>query len=522
MTSRPDHSASPNHGLTARLPWLLCLVFPIGYLLTFDRLAGFQFEYFALTFISAMSCTGCLFVLQRPTKDTSAPWIVLLTLVGAYYLEFYEIAVIPWVTTLFPVRPVNYEPSHRVYFSCFAAITLAFAAFAVVACLFYGMRRRPRLDSPAADAYELPAIRAWAMPTGLGVGAAAFGALLLGAATSFVVQRYSLIMGLEQQTPLPLHLQGVIVYFRLITIPMMMIYVVYAGLVARRRLWTIGGIALLLIYALSDMILRASKGTLLIELLCLTLLWLLSGQRIGYRQVLLALGLGVVAVILFPVFEVFRALRTAEIDLTSALIRTFGQILLQGRLQRSLAETLASVTMRLTGAGAVMNLVARDFRFLGARWWHILRSPGAVKGYTTVEVFGAPPQLVTMFAVAPSLVGYFYVVDGYVGVVIGTSLFAAAVFAAWRFLQRLPLRSLVVAQVMFLFLVFGTVTEGTLDEQVLKVAPVYVVSVLLLETLVLLGGIGAGIGRMRAYAPIAQGPARGSALPGGERARSPA
>ncbi|MFZ0890055.1 MAG: hypothetical protein WA005_16540 [Candidatus Binataceae bacterium] len=463
--------------------WLLALIFPIGYLATFTSFTEYPFEYFVLTVLS-LACLGLLLpvLLSRPLRSVLPVWLALTIFLGAYYCEFYLAVIHPGILDYFPAIPVSTTPTPEVYLSGYIAITLGFVAFCCTAWLYYSTRPRRWWTaiqrSFAEPEGQAPAINARAL---------IWSALALVALNSMVVVQFNMIMGYPREAPLPGHFQGFVTYIQLLVVPAMMLGVACAGVSSKRTRLRNLGVAMLVGYALWNTVLIATKGAIVTNLMLLLFLWLVMGLRLGKREVSGAAALLLAAVLAFPFVAAFRALRAIGYTMTDALrpstlVRAMAYA---PGASTSVSAILWQEALRVTGGGVLLALIERRAVPMGLRTFasYLTLDITFTSSYLTVDVFGGPPESFYSFHLVPSMVGFFYLIAGNLGVVCGVALFTVGALAMWFWLGTLRLRTAAVARILWLYLLFGAMTEGPMDQELFKILPTFLVVVMLTEWL---------------------------------------
>ncbi len=346
--------------------------------------------------------------------------------------------------------------------AAYATMTYGFAAFCLTASFLLGRlpvgqsRRAARVGAPAwgrsASKYRFVSLVALRI------------ALVLTVATTIIMYMSGIgVMGVEGVTA-PFRLVGLVFYTRLVFIPAILLLVVWSSQQAGLQKRMLVALALLLVYGLVDMLLRSSRSGLAGLLLPLGFLFLASGQRVNRRQFMFLAGGMLLVAFLYPVISVYRGIRIAESnDILSAIISAQGSIVGGGLgdLLATMGTGVRSLLFRLTGVDMLIVYHGLGVQALGDQAWNVLTAPRGLSGYVTVDVFGFSSNDIN--AEAPSLVGWFFLVGGHTLVVVGLAGFTAAAYALWRILIRMRLRSLPVAQALFLALLFTQATEGTFD-----------------------------------------------------------
>ncbi|GEM_PF-3109191 len=449
-------------------------LFFICYLLTFNRFLDHAYSYFALTATACLlAVTLARFVLQG-FKRLLPLWVIFAVFICCYYLKFYAIVIWPDLMIYVPM-PMAYNPAAaapanlmRVY----ELTTLGFCGFFVAAVAVH------YFDRAIIDSARVAPSREAAC-------AAVFLGVALSVLTNIVMLRYGMTMGSPVRTTLPFHLRGVVLLSRKTLIPMLMLLgVQYAFQSRDRLLGAIGGL-LAILYGVSNVVFLGSKAGIAHILLQIAFLPFLLGYRIRPVRAALVGALAVLSVAAaYPLAGAFREAHAVGLGLSDSL-----------KLANSVgidSESLARMlVMRLTGVDAFTVVVDAEPKPVGMKFWGIAQSyPNGFGGYVNEEVLGVPSDLSEsgIWAVAPSLLGTLYVLDGRTGVFVGTALFTLLVSFLWLWLRDKSLLSGPVVQTVFLeVVVLGTATDGALGLELRSELPFFLISVALLEVVARVG-----------------------------------
>jgi len=430
-----------------RVRWLLPLLFIIGYIATFSIFEDFALEYFVLTGVSFLVCCLLLSVLNRPLQITAPVWVLLLLFLVAYYLKFYWIAPNPeiiktvWFTTMHWI-----DDSPAMLLKGYAATTYAFIIFCLTAWLLVVHVRPLQVSSTKReiDYRFVISILLWLVP------------ILMVATTYLMYITQIAIMGAESKY-LPFRLAGVIFYTRFTIIPALLLLLIWCGDQMGSRKHLKLGITLLFLHGLSDVLLRGSKGFLLLLFISLLFLFLLTG-RMNKQRAWLVIIIAFLSIMLWPLVSTYRYIRDADGGIIYTLVEAVNTILQTSpSLPNILGETLKMIMFRFTGMEGLLPIVAAGIQPLGIT---SLFDP-IVERVFTVEVVGYSPFAIQ--GTAPSLLGWFYLVGGNYVVVAGVFCFVLLTWVFWSFLAKIRLLCLPVAQALFLILVFGFSMEGAMD-----------------------------------------------------------
>ena len=430
-----------------RFRWLLLLLFVVGYISTFSRFESCAVEYLGLTLLSVLACCLLLSVLNRPIRFTLAVWLILFVFAVAYYFKFYLIVCNPeiveslWFPHLYFVAE-----SPGILLRAYAITTCTFSIFCFIAWLFLVLTRRMQKSISEIELNHrfILSILVWLIPvlmvlTGCGM-------YITGIARMGVPGTY-----------LPLRLAGWMFYTRFVLIPALLLLLVWCGDRAGLRKYSNAGIALLLLHGVSELLLRSSRGALLGLFMLLVLLFVCTGRMTKYRLILF-IAVIIFTVLVFPVISDYRYIRAADedISITEALEDSIAQ-----QRGTSLAGTLGKtgwkIVFRITGIDSLLAIQAIDFKPLGLSKLF----DSSTERFYTNSVLRYP--ISAEHSSAPSLPGWFYLVNGAYFAVIGVSCFIILTLIFWYMLIRVRLLCQPVAQAMFLYyFVFRVMSEGNL------------------------------------------------------------
>ena len=432
---------------------LLLSIVLLGYLLTYSKLSSFWMEYMLLTIVSAFCGCVMLACLNRLLVGRLVILILFLVWVVTYYIQWYLIACDPEMaggSYLKPLRWLAYSP--EVLMKTFSIITYSFSAFCLAVWLLVAkMRVYSRyVHSGVIDYKRLSNILLWLVSSLMGV--------------TFLIAYVTGIcrMG-EESVYLPFRIAGLIYYCRVMLIPGLLLLLIWCSDEAGLRQYFVAGTILLIIHGISDMLLRSSRGALLLLFIGLFVL-LLNTNSMNKLRLFLFIGVVLFTILAWPIISSYRSVRengyqgsishTLYESITNPTIGTisYGDTLISGI--KSLFFRYGAISLIPISGIEVEPLKTRCF------------STSVTRVYTE-EVLGYPPR--NIHASGPSFIGWFYLVGGNPFVIVGTFSFTVLVLLFWQMLERLRLYCLPVAQSIFLFWVLHLLGGGPLDSLALGV-----------------------------------------------------
>jgi hypothetical protein len=453
---------------------LPALVFPLGYVVTAEFFSAYALEYLLLTAVSMVACAFLLPVLRRPFIEELPVVLLLVVFLVAYYFKFYLMVLRPDLVYLLPLRMDRNFIFDATMIRVYATTTWAFVAFCFSSMMFCV------LSGPYSHRQHQLQPTIFAMHLSFAL------ALILIVVSSLLVVRFNIVMGLPGQA-LPFRLGGLIVYLRTITIPVLLVLITWGGFQLRHKWWPLIGGVTMMVYGVSDMLLRTTKGKLFFLLMAMSFLWLLQGNRVRVMHVVRAL---IAAPFMIVAFQLIGDARFVRHNYTGSMLEavtTAAAMQLESISVLGFFSTISAaierVLMRLSGSDLLVALVAYNAEQIEWRIWEVLLRPRGFAGYLTVDIFGAPAELIHVFGLAPSLVGFFYIIGGNALVLLGISVFTITILWLWRKLVLSNLGSKVVSQVFLLMFVLNVAIDGVLDRAIMHQLPVYIFSLVLCECL---------------------------------------
>jgi hypothetical protein len=438
---------TPTGGLTGKR-WLVSLVFPAGYVVTAGHFGASASEYLALTCVSLAGCCLLLSQLGRPVRLTLPFWL-LLALFIVNYGQLYWIGADPEaVRGWWPPDLAWMSDSPQILLNAYATSTMGFLTFSLTASLLLATsgkagpdRREPRDGVNHRRVFRI---------------ALAFLLVLIPTTSYAMYAGHIAVLGAEAPS-LPFRLAGIVYYGRLITIPGLLLVTIWCADHVGSRRGLVIALVVAFIYAATDMLLRASRGSFATTLVPIGLLFLLTG-RMTKARVWPFIAAAAVIVVLWPVMTLYRLSRLAD-DASIAVSMRQGLDALGAAhltIPGVLMDAVRSVILRITGAVSLVPAVGAHVPPLG------LGAVTSVTRFFTTEVMGFPPEAI--HSSAPSLLGWFYLVGGNVFVIAGVFGLTLALWMIWSQLPRSRLRCLAVAQVLVAtWILFGVAVDGVLD-----------------------------------------------------------
>ena len=446
------------------LRWLVALVPIIGFLITQEGLGEFAADYMAWTLL-ATGCAGVIIWRVRHDWLRALPQLALFSLfIVGYFVQFFWSILTPdsleeiyWELPVVVSEPGVLSESYEI-------INLGFLGLTLGTVLTLGLRQAKaaspaQLPQPVASDDQrrhferVSLVLLFVTP-----------ALMLGSGLAMFA--YGIAVSGAQSVYLPFRASGIIYYTHAMVVPALLCLLVWCTDVAglRRRMQL--GVALVLLHGLTGMMLRSSRGVLLMVAALLFIVMLVSG-RLTWKRFAPILAFGLLMGLLWPLFTIYRNVRVVDPAMgpLAALSESLGSLFGGSEaLSETFSSGMENTVRRIGNVYSVMLLAWKQTAPVGLKSVFI---GGLDLGrYFTVEVLGYPAD--APHSSATSLLGWFYLVGGKPLVVVGMACFAAFVAGLWRGLALLKLRTLPVARSMMIFWLALTALEGALDRLALS------------------------------------------------------
>jgi hypothetical protein len=406
------------------------------------------------------ACAWLLYRLDSLRPDAMAVWLVVLVFLAFYFLRYPVLLLDP--ATVAATHPDSIAP---LFLNDQAGLTnaLKLSSFVfVVFCIAAGSQiRGGGKYSRLADA-ESPSgrshIKTWVLVT----------LSLLMVVLGYVAYMYRIgQMGVAPGEPLPFRLKGIVFYARHVLIPLLILALICrATLTADRRSLHVG-LLLLSIHGISDTVLRGSRSSLLLCLLLAVFLYVSGGLRIKRKGVAILGALVLCSILLIPTIMQYRALRfESDAGMWQLLASAFATA--NHDLLTVLRRSFNSVYFRIPGIETTWAVSSSVSEPLGLKLIETIRSQFGVTGYLNFNIYQVPIEAYTLYA--PGFVGWLYLAGGWPSLAVGGIALALLCVQLPRLLCGGRLRWSPLANTFFLWILFISLTDGTLDGNFLLIA----------------------------------------------------
>lgn len=463
------------------LRYSILIVFIAGYALTASRFENVAGEYFTYHLVVIGTCTILLVQLKVFTRQYTAISFSLFLIILLYYFRFYWISIDPSLVKLtlpvpaynalllngygihaerygltLPISTYNALMQNGALFGAFKLSVIVFTIFCLsaAAMLFLAQRR----NGPARHTdFRGDAVHHWLVTTPVLVTL-----FLLILVLGYLAHRYHIgELGTAVREPLPWRLKGIIFYARLVFIPMIILLFIYVAERNGHFKFARLGILLLLIHAVSDMLIRGSRGSLFFAVLLLGFLVVAGGLQLRRTEKRLVVITLMIAFIMVPIISQYRIIRMTDPLLPIIDALSTAVVVVTGNGWASFKEGTVFMLVRLPGVENVAAMLGLGAQPLGMHSPEVLRSPLGVAGHLTHGIYQFPTEVTT--SAAPGFVGWLYLVAGVPAVIVGAAAMAVLAVLGWKYLGRAYLYCGPVAQVFLLWMLFVALTEGALD-----------------------------------------------------------
>ena len=446
----------------AKIKWALPLLFFFGYFFTLKYFDSNIVEYLTYNLLAFISCAVLLTQVKSFGQRYIAVWVALILFILIYFLRFYWITIdASPVSVMLPHKHNQYlimVNDRNALLQAFKLSVIAFTCFSFsAAALLFFMRKENNhiyqyFDSVNSTFLGVIAKRSLLVIT------------LLMLVLAYITYKYHIgEMGSSPGEALPFRMKGVVFYARTILIPIVILLSIYlaerSGHIMVSRL----GILLLIMHGVMDMLLRSSRSGLLLALLLLAFLVLTDGVKLRRKEKVVVGIMLAIAFFLVPIMTKYRDIRVNyDLPYIEAFFSALNVVEINWFTQP--LKGLQFVLFRMPGIESLWCMIANRAVPLGLHSIDVITSKNGIAGYLTYVIYSIKETDNTLLA--PGFVGWFYLVAGLPAVVLG-SLFAGALSVlGWKFLDSRYFKSGPIAQVLFLWMLFMVLTEGTLDSMV--------------------------------------------------------
>ena len=421
-------------------------------------------EVFVSGVVSMMACFYLLRSLPEITPRNVAAWLVLCLFFLLYFVRYAYFSFDPT-----PIAATHPDMVFMLLKSDWAGLqrsftlsAFVFSIFCIVSALLIKWSHAPATvkakvssDLNSSEAGKITGIFLLGLPVLM---------LVLG----YVAYKYHIgQMGVPPGEPLPFRLKGIIFYARLILLPLLILTLIYLGSKANNSWIERAGLFLLLAHGVSDMMLRGSRSSLLLCILLALFLAANGGLKLKRNGMLISSLLLLGAVVLMPIIMNYRILRFTSNEglliVMGQAISATGESLLQ-----LLLKGLSVVYFRIPGIETIWAILSVKAEPLGSALIPVLISPFGITGHLNFTTYQLSPELNTLFA--PGFVGWLYLAGGVAGLAIGSLVLAWICIMLPIYFYKSGLRSAPVANTFLLWILFVSLTDGTLDSNLFMIA----------------------------------------------------
>lgn len=452
------------------------LVLTTGALFTMGMLPGRSIEYaLGLVTIGAL-LSFSIHSLGGSCPRNVAAWVVLGLFFSSYCVKLMLIVMHPEspVTLGMLPRIGLHNPDVSVLWMGALGLTLlgvfSFCIVLALASRLPWMAREPaQLDTCA-----LCTPKSWWGAFSVAVG--------LSAATGWLSSHFDIgLMGADIKVVLPYHFRGAIFYARSYVLVGVLLLLAFSAWHQSKTVefWT--ALGLLVLNGVVDGVLRSSRAAMFAPILYVFFLSMALGISMRRRYIMWGGVLLASALVVLPYLNVLRTFRAEGLAIWPALTQTFAVTSLAPF--DALASGVIWVVYRLPGVEMLIGILGHPAPPIGVDFFSVLATPKGISGFLTNDMFLVPPYYPHL--AAPGYFGWWYLVFGSVGVVLGGAVLALIVGPLWHVVLRLRTRTAPLIRVFFLMLLFNAASEGTLDA-LFKPFAAMCITILLLEAGMLL------------------------------------
>ena len=438
--------------------WLVLLSFPIAAQIAQPITGGLETPFYLSA--AMVACAWLLYRLDSLRPDLLAVWIVVLIFVATYFLRYPVLLLDSSFVVMTHPHPVETVFLNE-QIGLVNALKLTSFVFVVFCIVAGSLIRTDRAKPTTASLFP---------PEGNGrisIWLFIFVALLL-VVLGYVSYLYKIgKMGGAPGEPLPYRLKGIIFYARHVFIPLLILALACNATFVRNHRMLFASLMLLAVHGVSDALLRGSKSSLLLCLLLAVFLAGSGGLKIRQRGMLLLGGLVLLAILVVPTINQYRVLRNESVDGIWELFYS-AWTTANHDLFSMIKTSFISVYFRIPGIETTWAITSLVSEPLGDRLINIIRSPFGITGYLSFDIYQVSKNDYSLFA--PGFVGWLYLAGGWISLTLGGVLLAILCVNLPRAIYGGYLHWAPLANTFFLWVLFISLTDGTLDSNFILIS----------------------------------------------------
>jgi hypothetical protein len=191
------------------------------------------------------------------------------------------------------------------------------------------------------------------------------------------------------------------------------------------------------------------------------------GLKVGRLGLVILAALILAAICLMPIVMQYRILRMhSDVGLWVLMQEAFSAS--NEGVLALLKHALLTVYYRIPGIETIWAMINVDAKPLGSAFWATVRSPFGMTGYLNFTLYHVPLEENTLYA--PGFVGWLYLAGGYAMVLLGPVLLAWICVRVPRRIFASGSPNAAVVNAFLLWILFLTLTDGTVDGNALLIA----------------------------------------------------
>lgn len=438
--------------------WMLLsiLFFTIGYCVTFNQFENSVFPFMICTLFSAVFVCILIRSLSKNTLLEVPIWVTLFVFITAYYLKFYWVSASSILSPHWHSTVAQFSSSEFTMIKTYKTLTYAFVTFCLTSVILLknnhstleGVINKERLEL-----LNLDKVMAFLLPVVI--------CLIIFACT---ISYYTgiTVMGSESIV-LPFRLSGWLFYVRLIAIPAFLLTCLWCSILGNSTKGYIMCLLVLIVFSFIEMVLRASRGTIIIcgiEIICLLFLM----GKFSKKTVWLVVLIGLLGVLSWPVFTEFRYLFDPHSG--SRFASLFYSVIKVYETDQSffaiISDALNQLFTRFSGIEKLIPIIGLDYQ-LG---FEALSTPRFMGGIGLNKIFTWDVLCYNVSAYTssgPSFLGWFYLYFGNLTVICGVFTFTVFIFFIWKTILVSNLTCKAIVLSILVFDVILWTTAGAFD-----------------------------------------------------------
>lgn len=469
------------HTQLIHLKWILLLIFPVGYFVTYKNFAEVGFYYVFLNILSFAFCALLLKKLKGFLLKEIVVWLILFVFIVGYYFQFYLINFYyDDREFIFSVYGYDYmlalsNVSLTAFIETFELIVLCFVTFCFVSLvLLKSVFKEKLVMIEIGSNYKSFRTLAFAFT------------IILSAVTNWLIFHFHLAIPAEA-VALPFKMAGLIFYTGAMIVPTTILLMVYLSLRLNDKKYNRLFTCLLIGHSTILYLITGGKSFLILPIILLFFLWLITGQLTAYKIKVLMIFL-LLFVFIYPFLGIYRGLLRADLLYGLANIKMLFQTL---ENEISILQTffmgIIYILTRVTGINSLLLIVDSSPSFSIERIIELSFGKHSIDYIYTVDIMGFHEggEKIKGTMIAASLLGQMFYITGskvLTAIALGTWAIFSYILIKKILKLRLIISPVLITIMLYILLFFSS--DGFKAKQFIDMVMLYLFFAVIMENLI--------------------------------------